>query len=231
MIAMTVREIAGLVGGTLDRVDDPDATIVGEVVIDSREAGEGSLFVAIAGERVDGHDFSGAAIRNGAVAVLAEHLVDAPAIIVPDALKALGALSREVLVRAAAHVTVVGLTGSAGKTSTKDLLAQVLEQFGQTIAPVGSFNNEIGLPLTALRLSPETEFLVLEMGARGKGHIAYLASLTPPRVGLVLNIGTAHMGEFGGREQTALAKGELLDSLPTAAEGGLGDIREAVVGW
>ncbi len=220
MIAMTARKVADLVDGTLDRVD-PEAVISGEVVIDSREAAESALFIAIPGERVDGHDFSEAAIRNGAVAVLAQHPVDAPAIVVDDTVKAMGMLSKAVLAGAASRVTVVGLTGSAGKTSTKDLLAQVLENFGPTISPVGSFNNEIGLPLTALRITPETRFLVLEMGARGKGHISYLASLTPLQVGLVLNIGTAHMGEFGGREQTALAKGELVEALPSAAEGGL----------
>ncbi len=220
MIAMTVSTVTDLVSGTLDRVD-PEVVISGEVVIDSREAAEGGLFVAIPGDRVDGHDFSEAAIRNGAVAVLAQHPVDAPAILVDDTVKAMGMLSKAVLAGAARRVTVVGLTGSAGKTSTKDLLAQVLENFGPTISPVGSFNNEIGLPLTALRITPETRFLVLEMGARGKGHISYLASLTPPQVGLVLNIGTAHMGEFGGREQTAQAKGELVEALPSAAEGGL----------
>jgi UDP-N-acetylmuramoyl-tripeptide--D-alanyl-D-alanine ligase len=220
MIAMTVSTVTDLVSGTLDRVD-PEAVVSGEVVIDSREAAQGGLFVAIPGDRVDGHDFSEAAIRNGAVAVLAQHPVDAPAILVDDTVKAMGMLSKAVLAGAASRVTVVGLTGSAGKTSTKDLLAQVLENFGPTISPVGSFNNEIGLPLTALRITPETRFLVLEMGARGKGHISYLASLTPPQVGLVLNIGTAHMGEFGGREQTAQAKGELVEALPSAAEGGL----------
>ena len=134
---------------------------------------------------------------------------------------ALGVLARKTLARVVGGVTVIGLTGSAGKTSTKDLLAQVLETRGQTVSPVGSFNTEIGLPVTALRVTPQTDFLVLEMGARGKGHISYLASLVPPKVGLVLNIGAAHMGEFGGREQTAQAKGELVEALPAAADGGL----------
>ncbi|WP_405582994.1 UDP-N-acetylmuramoyl-tripeptide--D-alanyl-D-alanine ligase [Streptomyces sp. NBC_01190] len=220
MIEMTLREVAEVTGGTLLQVGHPGAVVSGAVVIDSRDAGAGDLFVCIPGERVDGHDFAAAAVRAGAVAVLAQRAVDAPAVLVEDSVKALGALSKEVLTRAA-RATVVGLTGSAGKTSTKDLLAQVLERFGRTIAPVGSFNNEIGLPLTALRTTAETDFLVLEMGARGRGHIAYLAGLTPPKVGLVLNIGTAHLGEFGGREQTAVAKGELVEALPAAADGGL----------
>jgi UDP-N-acetylmuramoyl-tripeptide--D-alanyl-D-alanine ligase len=114
----------------------------------------------------------------------------------------------------------VALTGSAGKTSTKDLIAQVLRRKAPTVFTPGSLNNEIGLPLTALSATEETRFLVLEMGARGIGHIRYLADLTPPRIGLVLNVGTAHIGEFGGREQIAQAKGELVESLPPASEGG-----------
>jgi len=117
--------------------------------------------------------------------------------------------------------TLVALTGSAGKTSTKDLIAQLLTRLGPTVWPPGSLNNEIGLPLTALRAEPGTRHLVLEMGARGIGHIRYLAGLTPPRVGVVLNVGSAHIGEFGGREQIAQAKGELVEALPPAEEGGI----------
>jgi UDP-N-acetylmuramoyl-tripeptide--D-alanyl-D-alanine ligase len=225
MIELTLREVAEMAGGVLDSVADPERRVTGGVVIDSRDVRPGDLFVAISGERVDGHDYGTAAVRDGAVAVLAERPVGAPAIVVADSVKGLGALSRAVLARLTG-VTVVGLTGSAGKTSTKDLLAQVLARRGATVAPVGSFNNEIGLPLTALRATPETEYLVLEMGARGKGHIAYLTSLTPPRVGAVLNIGTAHIGEFGGRDQTAVAKGELVEALPAASKGGLAVLNE-----
>ncbi|WP_140394790.1 UDP-N-acetylmuramoyl-tripeptide--D-alanyl-D-alanine ligase, partial [Streptomyces recifensis] len=131
---------------------------------------------------------------------------------------ALGALARHVVERLGA--TLVALTGSAGKTSTKDLIAQVLGGKAPTVFTPGSLNNEIGLPLTALSATEETKFLVLEMGARGIGHIRYLAGLTPPKVGLVLNVGSAHIGEFGGREQIAQAKGELVESLPSAADGG-----------
>jgi len=144
--------------------------------------------------------------------VLASRPVGVPAIVVDDVQRALGALARHVVNRLG--TTLVGLTGSAGKTSTKDLIAQVLRRKGPTVFTPGSFNNEIGLPLTALSATEETKYLVLEMGARGIGHIRYLTDLTPPKIGLVLNVGTAHIGEFGGREQIAQAKGELVEGLP-----------------
>lgn len=185
----------------------------GPVVIDSRQVKDGSLFAAFVGERVDGHDYAEQAVRAGAVAVLAQRRVGVPAIVVEDVQTALGALARHVVRRLGA--TLVALTGSAGKTSTKDLIAQVLQRKAPTVFTPGSLNNEIGLPLTALTATEETRFLVLEMGARGIGHISYLTNLTPPQIGLVLNVGTAHIGEFGGREQIAQAKGELVEALPT----------------
>jgi UDP-N-acetylmuramoyl-tripeptide--D-alanyl-D-alanine ligase len=153
------------------------------------------------------------------VAVLATRPVGVPAVVVDDVQTALGALARAVVERLGTDV--VALTGSAGKTSTKDLIAQVLQRHAPTVWTPGSLNNEIGLPLTALRASDETQHLVLEMGARGIGHIRYLTGLTPPRIGLVLNVGTAHIGEFGGREQIAQAKGELVEALPPADKGGV----------
>lgn len=172
----------------------------------------GSLFAAFAGEHVDGHDYARVAYEAGAVAVLAARPVGVPAIVVDDVQGALGALAREVVRRLGTDV--VALTGSSGKTSTKDLIAQVLQRHAPTVYTPGSLNNEIGLPLTALTATAETRHLVLEMGARGIGHIRYLTGLTPPRIGLVLNVGTAHIGEFGGREQIAEAKGELVEGLP-----------------
>ncbi|WP_282701919.1 UDP-N-acetylmuramoyl-tripeptide--D-alanyl-D-alanine ligase [Streptomyces sp. CC219B] len=212
MIALSLAEIAEVVGGQTYDIPDPSVQVTGPVVRDSREAGPGSLFVAFAGERVDGHDFAAAVVESGAVAVLAARPVGVPAIVVDDVQAALGALARHVVTRLGA--TLVALTGSAGKTSTKDLIAQVLQRKAPTVWTPGSLNNEIGLPLTALSATEETQFLVLEMGARGIGHIRYLADLTPPRIGLVLNVGTAHIGEFGGREQIAQAKGELVEGLP-----------------
>ncbi|MFF9805359.1 UDP-N-acetylmuramoyl-tripeptide--D-alanyl-D-alanine ligase [Streptomyces coeruleorubidus] len=212
MIALSLAEIAEVVGGQTHDIPDPAVQVTGPVVRDSREAGPGSLFVAFAGERVDGHDFAAAVVEAGAVAVLGTRPVGVPAIVVDDVQAALGALARHVVRRLGA--TLVALTGSAGKTSTKDLIAQVLQRKAPTVFTPGSLNNEIGLPLTALSATEETRFLVLEMGARGIGHISYLTGLTPPKVGLVLNVGSAHIGEFGGREQIAQAKGELVESLP-----------------
>ncbi|MFE9672813.1 UDP-N-acetylmuramoyl-tripeptide--D-alanyl-D-alanine ligase [Streptomyces sp. NPDC006259] len=218
MIALSLAEIAAVVGGQTYDIPDPSVQVTGPVVRDSREVAPGSLFVAFVGERADGHDYARAVVEAGAAAVLASRPVGVPAIVVDDVQTALGALARHVV--RTLGTTLVALTGSAGKTSTKDLIAQVLRRKAPTVFTPGSLNNEIGLPLTALTATEETKFLVLEMGARGIGHIRYLTDLTPPRIGLVLNVGSAHIGEFGGREQIAQAKGELIESLPPASEGG-----------
>ncbi|MGW5421461.1 UDP-N-acetylmuramoyl-tripeptide--D-alanyl-D-alanine ligase [Streptomyces sp. NPDC003943] len=219
MIALSLAEIAEIVGGQPHDIPDPTVQVTGSVVIDSRAVEPGSLFVAFAGENVDGHDYAERAVQAGAVAVLAARPVGVPALVVPDVQTALGALARTVVERLGTDV--VALTGSAGKTSTKDLIAQVLQRHAPTVWTPGSLNNEIGLPLTALTADAGTRHLVLEMGARGIGHIRYLTGLTPPRIGLVLNVGSAHIGEFGGREQIAQAKGELVESLPAAEDGGV----------
>jgi len=213
VIALTLAEAAAAVGGTLTG-GDPDARVTGPVVVDSRLVESGSLFVCVLGERVDGHDFAAKAVADGAVAVLAARPVEGvPAIVVEDVVVALGRLARAV-VEKAEGAEIVALTGSAGKTSTKDLIAQVLGHRGETVFPAGSLNNEIGHPMTALRVTPTTRHLVMEMGARHKGDIDYLTAITPPTVGLVLNIGTAHVGEFGSKEGIAEAKGELVEALP-----------------
>ncbi|OJV79714.1 MAG: UDP-N-acetylmuramoyl-tripeptide--D-alanyl-D-alanine ligase [Cellulomonas sp. 73-92] len=226
MIALTAAEVALVTGGALHAID-PSTVVAGPVVTDSREVIPGALFVAIAGEHSDGHAFAARAVAAGACAVLAAHEVVAedgtpvPAVVVPDVVAALGALAREVLCRlreAAAEpggsgLRVVAVTGSVGKTTTKDLLLQVLGAAGPTVAPVRSFNNEIGLPLTVLRADEDTRYLVLEMGASGIGHIAYLTDIAPPDVAIVLVVGRAHVGEFGGIEATARAKSELVTGL------------------
>jgi UDP-N-acetylmuramoyl-tripeptide--D-alanyl-D-alanine ligase len=206
---MTLAEVADAVGGRLSEAD-PDASADG-LGIDSRALRPGMLFAALPGERVDGHDFAAAALDAGAVAVLATRPVGGPAVLVDDVQDAMAALAAEAL-RRLPDVRVVALTGSAGKTSTKDLLAQVLSRLGPTVAPPGSFNNDLGVPLTVLSCDEQTRYLVLEMGARGLGHIARLCRIAPPSVGLVLNIGSAHLGEFGSREVTAQAKGELIEA-------------------
>jgi UDP-N-acetylmuramoyl-tripeptide--D-alanyl-D-alanine ligase len=224
MIPLTLAEIAAATSGEVDGNGAGEVTVTGPVVTDSRLAVPGALFAALPGERVDGHDYAAAAARGGAAAILAARPLPgagAPVIVVPDVTLALGLLAREVLARLPG-ATVVGITGSSGKTSTKDLTAQVVERLGPTVAPEGSLNNEIGLPLTVLRADETTRYLVLEMSARGIGHIAYLAGLAPPRIGAVLNVGRAHAGEFGSIDAVAKAKGELVEALPpgTAGPGG-----------
>jgi UDP-N-acetylmuramoyl-tripeptide--D-alanyl-D-alanine ligase len=216
VIALSLTEIAAVTGGTVHGLATPGdvPVITGAVVTDSREAEPGSLYVARIGERMDGHQFVASARDRGAVAALTSRVVEElPCVVVDDVQAAFVAISRAVLDRAT-DLTVIGITGSSGKTSTKDLLGTVLATCGPTIAPVGSYNSEVGVPLTVTRVTDETRFLVVEMGARGVGHIEYLTRIAPPRIGVVLNVGTAHVGEFGSREAIGRAKAELVEALP-----------------
>ena len=231
MIEMSLAEVARVTGGRLHRATGDER--VTAVEFDSRAVRPGGLFLALPGERVDGHDFAAAAVAAGAAGVLAARPVDAPAVLVPPAPASTGtylaAADRDgsgaavlaALARLATHtveglpgMAVVGVTGSSGKTSTKDLLAAVLAPLGPTVAPPGSFNNELGLPWTVLRADARTRHLVLELSARGPGHIAALCAVARPRIGVVLNVGRAHLGEFGSPEAIAAAKGELVEALP-----------------
>ena len=226
MIPTTVGDVARLLG--CGEPDGAEAKAewrapVTSVVVDSRLVTAGSLFIALPGERVDGHDYVQQAWQDGAVAAVVAHPVDRPVehparggccLLVEDPLVALGQVGAMVVTRAKQHgLRVAAITGSQGKTSTKDLLAQILDRVGATVAPQGSFNTEIGVPLTAARIEPDTRFLISEMGARGGGHVAYLCRLTPPDVGVVLNVGSAHLGMFGSQQAIAQAKGELVEAL------------------
>jgi UDP-N-acetylmuramoyl-tripeptide--D-alanyl-D-alanine ligase len=213
VIPLTVEQIAAATGAQLADVPDPHVLVTGPVVIDSREVEPGSLFAALPGTRTDGHAFAAAALAAGATAVLATRPVGGPALVVADVQAALGALARAVFDRAPG-LTVIGITGSAGKTTTKDLTAQLLETQGPTVAPRDSFNNEIGHPLTVLKITERTEYLISELSARGPGHITQLCAIAPPRLGAVLCVGHAHAGEFGGLDKIAAAKGELPAALP-----------------
>ncbi|MGY1793733.1 UDP-N-acetylmuramoyl-tripeptide--D-alanyl-D-alanine ligase [Geodermatophilus sp. SYSU D00525] len=214
MIALTLAEVAEAVGATLTPAADPAATVTG-VTLDSRTVAPGDLFVAVTGERVDGHEFLDAAAAAGAAAALTTRPGGPlPALVVDDTVDALGRLAAAVHARlAAGGLLTLGITGSSGKTSTKDLLGQVLAAAGPTVSPPGSFNNDIGLPLTVLSADEGTRHLVLEMGARGVGHIARLCAVARPDVGVVLNVGSAHLGEFGSADAIARAKGELVEAL------------------
>ena len=210
MIALSVAEIATIVGGRIAGAD-PQATVTAGVEFDSRRIEPGGLFLAFAGAQADGHDYVGAAVARGAVAAVVTREVDGPCIVVADALAAISALASAVSRRLAA--TVVAITGSSGKTSTKDLVATLLARLGPTVAPPGSFNNELGHPYTVLLADEQTRYLVLEVSARGLGHIRQLTAVAPPHIGVVLNVGSAHLGEFGSREAIAQAKGELVEAL------------------
>jgi UDP-N-acetylmuramoyl-tripeptide--D-alanyl-D-alanine ligase len=198
---------------------DPTVRVTGSVEFDSRRVTPGGLFVAFAGQHADGHDHAAAAIDAGAVAAVVTRPVAVPHVLVGDSLAAMAALATEVA--RCLSATVIGITGSSGKTSTKDLVAALLERIGPTIAPPGSFNNELGHPYTVLRADTSTRFLVLETSARGIGHIRALTRIAPPRIGVVLNVGSAHLGEFGSREAIATAKAELVEALPAVTDGGI----------
>ena len=196
------------------RLVGPDVLVTGPVVTDSREAAEGSLYVARRGEAADGHSFVSGAVERGAVAVIVEHEVDEAVaqIVVHDSTEALGALARAHVdkLRSGGGLDVIAMTGSVGKTTTKDLLLQIMSEDGPTVAPKLSFNNEVGLPLTVLLADETTRHLVLEMGASGPGHITYLTDIVAPDVAIELCVGHAHVGGFGGFEGVAAAKAELI---------------------
>lgn len=243
MISLSISDIAKITGGTLlpgtgGSALDPDTQVTGPVEFDSRTITPGSIFMALPGARVDGHDFVEQAIQAGAAVSIVGREVGYPSLLAapaehngdtsnsaafmsdPDGTGAAVIAAIDKLARHNTDVlvsdngmTVVGVTGSAGKTSTKDLIGALLRADGPTVAPPGSFNNEIGLPYTALRATRDTKYLVSEMSARGIGHIRHLAGITPPTVGVVLNVGSAHLGEFGSREVIAQAKGELVEAL------------------
>ena len=199
MIEFSAAEIAAVTGGMLSKTAQEAASlVVSSATTDSRESLPGGLFIAKPGESTDGHRFVGSAFSRGAALALVERVVTAengtefPAVVVPDVVEAMGRLAGEVVRRLRAHspLTVIGITGSAGKTTTKDILAQLLAAEGRTVAPVGSYNGEIGVPLTVFSAEYGTRYLVIEMGATGVGHIDYLASMVKPDIGIVLCVGS-----------------------------------------
>jgi UDP-N-acetylmuramoyl-tripeptide--D-alanyl-D-alanine ligase len=220
VIALTLAEIAAAVGGALrleGSAASGDTLVDGTVTTDSREIAAGGVFVAKRGEFDDGHRFAPSAVERGAALLIVEQPLDLPVpqVVVADSVDALGSLATEVVarVRAQGLLQIVGITGSNGKTTTKNLLRTVLERVGPTVAPRASFNNEVGAPITMLELTHETRFLVAEMGASRVGEIARLVRMARPDIGIVLKVGLAHAGEFGGIEQTVRAKSEMITDL------------------
>ena len=210
MITLTAGEIALLVGGEV--FCDKDLLVSKAPVFDSRLAAPGCFFLALKGENADGHEFAADAYRNGSMFSLTSQRIDGPCIVVKDVLEALSILAAFVRKRLD-KLIVIGITGSQGKTSAKDLLTHMLGAVGPTVAPAGSFNNDLGLPITLLECDDRTRFCILEMGARHLGDIARLCEIAKPNIGVVLTVGTAHIGEFGSREAIAKTKSELIESL------------------
>ena len=216
MIQLSLAEIAQAISGLIVK-GDPNVLVTGTVETDSRLVQAGSIFFARPGEVTDGHKFIGSAVELGAVAAVVDHEVaDLVAqILVPDVTAALGKLAKYVLerIREKADIKVIGITGSNGKTTTKNMLRAILSQVGPTIAPIESYNNEVGAPISILKSDFQTKYLVVELGAGGPGSIAYLADIAKPDFGVLLKVGLAHVGEFGGIETTSQIKGELAAAL------------------
>ncbi|MDQ1571213.1 MAG: UDP-N-acetylmuramoyl-tripeptide--D-alanyl-D-alanine ligase [Actinomycetota bacterium] len=222
MIALTLSAIESIVGGRLVPSEfTPDLVVGGSVHTDSRLVEPGSLFFALPGEETDGHLFAGAAVDNGAALVIAERALtlSVPVIVVSNGVQALAALAAAVVarVRSVGDLTVVAVTGSNGKTTTKNLLRAILSEHGATVAPQGSFNNHVGAPISMLGIDEATRYLIVEMGASGAGEIARLVAIARPDIGIVLKVGLAHAGEFGGIDAVQRAKAEMVEKLPATA--------------
>lgn len=209
MITLELRDIAALIGCPVPEQNP----LVEKIVTDSRKVRYGALFVAIDGSQVDGHDFAEAAVSLGAVAVLASRKLDldVPVLVVDDAIRALGKIAAHI--RRKIDPVVVGITGSNGKTTVKEMVASILRRRAKILATRGNYNNELGLPLSLFRLKQKHHYAVLEMGASQAGDIAYLAGIAQPDVSVVTNVGPAHLKGFGSLEGVARAKGEIFESL------------------
>ena len=227
MIKLSAAQIIEATGGTAIGLDGREEQVYADfATTDSREVQTGTLFVAKPGAVTDGHRFIPMAFEKGATLalvereVLDEQGVPYPSIQVPDVVLAMGDLARYSIeqMRAQGELTVIGITGSAGKTTTKDLLAAIFTPEGPTVAPVGSYNSEVGVPLTVFRADESTRYLVIEMGADHVGNIEYLANIAHPDHGAILKVGTAHAGEFGGVDNIERTKGELAEGVqPTGS--------------
>lgn len=208
-----LEQIASLTGGRL--CPSGADGVVMKVSTDSRKIAAGDLFVPLRGERFDGHDYLAEAVRRGASACLSEEIVaglSVPVIVVPDTLRALGDLAAAV--RREFDGPVIGVTGSSGKTTTKEMMASILDRGGQGLKSPGNFNNLIGLPLTVLDMEARHEWAILEMGMSALGEIARLCEIAAPQIGVLTNVGLAHIETLHGLEGVARAKGELFAALP-----------------
>jgi len=212
MIQLNLSDLAGV----LDCATSARDVRIESIVTDSRQVRYGSLFAALAGSQVDGHEFASTAVEMGAVALLVSQRLDldVPQLVVKDVLLALGRLAR--LIRDRVNPLVVGITGSNGKTTVKEMLSSILRLQGKALATRGNYNNELGVPLSLFELEQNHRFAVLELGASKAGDIAYLTGIARLDVGLVTNVGPAHLQGFGDEQGVAEAKGEIFAALPAS---------------
>ena len=221
MIKLTAKEFAEIVDGQL--IDLAEDKVLNQIpIVNTDYAAPGTFFVAFIGEKVDGHDFVATALNKGSSFALVSKTVTGPAILVKDVGVALLKLTTAVR-KKLPNMKLIGITGSQGKTTTKEYLLSILNQVGKTVATEANFNTEIGVPLTVLRADEQTQFCIVEMGARHTGDIKLLTQATLPNVGVVLVVGTAHLSEFGSVENIAKTKAELIHGLPTGAVAVLGN--------
>lgn len=219
MIEMSMNRLATIVGGTAHGSASLSAKT--EFQFDSRSVKSGDVFLALRGDKADGHDYVPDALEHGAALSIVTKPVSGAYVIVDDVLAAIATLASHAR-KELKQLKVVGITGSQGKTTTKDMLNTILSHKGSTIAALGSFNNDLGVPLTILRCDTSTKFCIVEMGARHGGDIASLTDIATPDVGAVLKVGNAHLGEFGSQEKIAATKGELIAGLKPGAVAILG---------
>jgi UDP-N-acetylmuramoyl-tripeptide--D-alanyl-D-alanine ligase len=210
VIRLLLSELAGVLDCPMPAAD----VAVEDIVTDSRKVHYGTLFAALPGNNVDGHDYAGSAVKLGAAALLVSRplSLDIPQLVVDDVLLALGKLAA--MLRKRIDPVVVGITGSNGKTTVKEMVASILALEADVLATRGNYNNELGVPLSLFGLEPRHRYAVLEMGASKSGDIAYLAGIAKPDLGLITNIGPAHLHGFGSEEGVARAKGEIFAALP-----------------
>ncbi|OCG02144.1 UDP-N-acetylmuramoyl-tripeptide--D-alanyl-D-alanine ligase [Gilliamella sp. wkB112] len=213
MIPLVIKKIITLINGEPYHIND-EVLMVNSIDIDSRKITKQSLFISIVGDNFDGHEFAEQAIKSGAVAVIVNHKLDSliPQIVVADTRQALGKIAA--YIRQQSLAKVVALTGSSGKTSVKEMTAAILQNCGQTLYTQGNFNNDIGVPLTLLRLTPQDQFAVIELGANHIGEIAYTTNIVKPQSALINNIAEAHIEGFGSLAGVATAKGEIFQGVP-----------------
>ncbi|WP_407321834.1 UDP-N-acetylmuramoyl-tripeptide--D-alanyl-D-alanine ligase [Dickeya ananatis] len=211
MISVSLQQLADVLGA---RLVGENLTI-SDVSTDTRKLSAGCLFIALRGEKFDAHDYAADAVNNGATALLvSKHLpIDVPQLVVEDTRLALGVMAG--WVRQQSRARVVALTGSSGKTSVKEMAASILRQCGNVLYTAGNFNNDIGVPLTLFRLTPEHDYAVIELGANHIGEIAYTTAMVRPEAALVNNLAAAHLEGFGSLEGVAQAKGEIFGGLPS----------------